>query len=303
MPFPKLSTRSFISEARKTKNYSFFDSLHGWYYLSFPYLYIGNAMGVRNPAKLSRWFTRQWRKAFPASRLPKKRNLDAIQYADTYHGKVVPLKTAEKLVTINREITYSYPEQVIPYKLARDIVMHNPDHIIALDCPCRVNRENPCLPLDVCLVIGEPFASMIVEHNSRHARWINSLEAITILKAEEARGHVHHAFFKQAAMNRFYAICNCCSCCCGAMEAHQHGNPMLASSGYISTVDATSCQGCGKCEMVCQFHAIKVVNDVAFVDEAACMGCGVCFSHCPNGAVELMLAPQRGIPMEIPAQS
>ncbi len=300
MPLLKNSTRSFLSEARKTQNYSFFDFLHGLFYMIFPYLYIGNAMGVRNPAKIFQWVTRQGRKAFPVSRSLEKGNPNAIRFADTYHGKVVLLETATKLVTINQEITYSYPEHVIPYKLARDIILHNSDHIVALDCPCRVNRENPCKPLDVCLIIGEPFASMVIEHNPRHARWINSQEAINILKAEEDRGHVHHAFFKQATLNRFYAICNCCSCCCGAMEAHLHGNPMLASSGYISKIDVTRCQGCGTCETVCQFHAIKVVNDVAFVDEAACMGCGVCASHCPNEAVELVLASQRGMPMEIP---
>ncbi|HEU68467.1 MAG TPA: hypothetical protein ENN53_04535 [Candidatus Acetothermia bacterium] len=30
-----------------------------------------------------------------------------------------------------------------------------------LECPCRAARESPCLPLDVCLVIGEPFASCV----------------------------------------------------------------------------------------------------------------------------------------------
>ncbi|MEN6522415.1 MAG: 4Fe-4S binding protein [Anaerolineaceae bacterium] len=300
MSFLKNSTRSFFAEARKTKNISFYDTLHGYYYLSFPYMYIGNAMGVRNPEKFYRWVVRQWWKVFPASRERRKVDPNVIQFADTYHGKVVPLETANKLVTIDREITYRYPEQVIPYKLARDIIMHDPGHIIALDCPCRVNWKDPCKPLDVCLVIGEPFASMIIEHNPHHARWIKSQEAMEILKAEEDRGHVHHAFFKQAALNRFYAICNCCSCCCGAMQAHQHGNPMLASSGYLGKVDETVCLGCGTCEEFCQFHAIKVLEDVAHVDEAVCMGCGVCVSHCPNDAVELVLAPQRGVPMEIP---
>jgi tRNA (Thr-GGU) A37 N-methylase len=27
--------------------------------------------------------------------------------------------------------------------------------------------------------------------------------------------------YKDAMLGRFYAICNCCSCCCGAMQAHQ----------------------------------------------------------------------------------
>ena len=36
-------------------------------------------------------------------------------------------------------------------------------------------------------------------------------------------------------LGRFYAICNCCKCCCGAMQAHLNGVPMLASSGYVAS--------------------------------------------------------------------
>ena len=68
-----------------------------------------------------------------------------------------------------------------------------------------------------------------------------SEEAVAILQAEQERGHVHHAFFKDAMLQRFYAICNYCSCCCGAMQAQRNGTPMLASSGYVSRVDEDAC--------------------------------------------------------------
>ena len=74
-----------------------------------------------------------------------------VGFADTYHGKAVPLEAARQLVMINEEIKIPDLEQVIPYKRARSIVMKNPDHIVALDCPCRMASENPCLPMDVCL--------------------------------------------------------------------------------------------------------------------------------------------------------
>ena len=85
-----------------------------------------------------------------------------IGFADTYHGKVVTLEAATQLVKVGRDVNLGDLEQVIPYALARDIVLQNPDHIIALDCPCRSSRPNPCLPLDVCLIVGEPFASFVV---------------------------------------------------------------------------------------------------------------------------------------------
>ena len=93
-----------------------------------------------------------------------------ITLSDTYHGKVIPLQTARELVSVKENVCVGDLEKVIPYQLARAIVLDHPDHIVALDCPCRVARENPCLPLDVCLIVGEPFASFTLEHHpvARH---------------------------------------------------------------------------------------------------------------------------------------
>jgi Pyruvate/2-oxoacid:ferredoxin oxidoreductase delta subunit len=222
-----------------------------------------------------------------------------IGFADTYHGKAVPLETAKKLVLINEEIKIPDLEQVIPYKRARSIIMKNPDHIVVLDCPCRSARENPCLPLDVCLIVGDPFASFIREHQPGRSRWITRDEAIAILQAEDERGHVHHAFFKDAMLDRFYAICNCCECCCGAMQAHRTGTPMLASSGYLSQVDEDLCIGCSDCSSYCQFGALEVVDGVNRVNYEKCMGCGVCISKCEHGALSLVTDESKGIPLEI----
>jgi ferredoxin len=233
----------------------------------------------------------------PPQSTPKDRN--RITFADTYHGKVVPLAEAKQLVSIEREINLTNLEQIIPYAMACDIVLHNPTHIVALECPCRHGRANPCQPLDVCLVIGEPFASFVAEHHPSRSRWITSAEAIEILQAEHERGHVHHAFFKDAMMGRFYAICNCCACCCGAMQAWYNGIPMLASSGYVSQVDEMLCAGCGTCAEVCQFKALSASNGVAIVDTERCMGCGVCQSECEQGAISLVRDPAKGEPLAI----
>ncbi len=220
-------------------------------------------------------------------------------FADGYHGKVVPLSTAVKLVTINEDIKITNLEKVIPYPRARDIILQNPEHILALECPCRSARENPCLPLDVCLIIGDPFASFVEEHHPRRSRRITPEEAVEILKAEDARGHVHHAFFKDAMLGRFYAICNCCACCCAALRSHQHGTPMLASSGYVCEVDESLCIGCGECEEFCQFGALRVEGYVSVVDTEKCMGCGVCVEKCAQGALELRREPGKGTPLEL----
>jgi ferredoxin len=154
----------------------------------------------------------------------------------------------------------------------------------------------------VCLIVGEPFASMVAESHPSRTKWITPERAREILEEEEQRGHVHHAFFKDAMLGRFYAICNCCACCCGALQAQRNGTPMLASSGYLSRVDEAACQGCGTCGDYCQFSAISVQDGYSVVDDVKCMGCGVCVSHCPNDAMRLELAPWKGQPMTLPAE-
>jgi ferredoxin len=292
------STQAFAREARRTPGYSLFDWLHGYVYGRWPYLYIAIGTGEHPLARIFGPLVRQLGRLFPP-RSPD--GDDRVTFADTYHGKVVPLEAAKQLVTVEEEISLTDLEQVIPYALARDIVLQNPDHIVVLECPCRASRPNPCQPLDVCLVIGEPFASFVAEHHPRRSRWITPQEAVEILCAEHDRGHVHHAFFKDAMLGRFYAICNCCACCCGAMQAWRRGTPMLASSGYVSRVAADLCVGCGVCADFCQFDAISVDDGMASVDTTACMGCGVCVSKCPEGALSLVRDPTRCEPLEIRA--
>lgn len=296
--FFRPSTWAFIREARRTPGFSLFDWLHGYVYMRWPYLYIGLGTGEH---PLTRWLALL---AYGLLRLAHLRptasaDADRVTFADTYHGKVVTLPAARRLVTINREINLTNLEQVIPYRRARDLVLSHPRQIVVLECPCRANRANPCLPLDVCLIIGDPFAGFVAEHHPGRARRITAEEAVAILEAEHRRGHIHHAFFKDAMLGRFYAICNCCACCCGAMQAQRNGIPMLATSGYVSQVDEAACLGCGLCTESCQFGAISLAADLAVIDPARCMGCGVCVSRCPQEALSLQRESNQSSPLDL----
>jgi ferredoxin len=292
------SVRAFTREARRTPGFTLFDWLHGYVYARWPYLYIGIGTGEHAIGRLFAPLVRAVSRLLPSSRGGEgERRPNGL--AEGYHGKVVRPEAARQLVTVEEDIELRDLEQVVPYGKARDIVLRHPDHVVVLDCPCRSARSNPCLPLDVCLIIGEPFASLVAEHHPRRSRWISQEQAVEILRAEHERGHVHHAFFKDAMLNRFYAICNCCSCCCGAMEAWRHGTPMLASSGYVAQADADLCVGCGVCVDLCQFGALALVGDTVALDYDACMGCGVCVSACKQGALSLLRDPGKGEPLEI----
>lgn len=292
----KRAKQAFFAEADKIDHFTLFDRLHAYVYLRWPYLYIGVAKGNHPLAKVLAPIYKA-----VAMLMPKKKADDPEQvtFADTYHGKVVPTEAAAQLVTIQEDIRIEDLEQVIPYKKARSVIMQDPDHIVVIECPCRSSKENPCLPLDVCLIIGEPFASFAAAYHPERSRWITQSEAVEILEAERDRGHVSHAFFKDAMLGRFYAICNCCSCCCGAMQAQRGGTPMLASSGYLSRVDEGLCIGCGECVEYCQFEALFMLEYLAVVDAEACMGCGVCVDKCEQGALSLAREPGKSIPLDI----
>ncbi|HEY71228.1 MAG TPA: 4Fe-4S binding protein [Anaerolineae bacterium] len=285
-------TRAFLDEARHMPGFSRFDMIHGYVYARWPYLYIGMALGEHPLAKGYIWLRERFAplgKALGKLLPVREREAEPVRTtADVYHGKVMPVEKAKQLVMVKEPIELRDLEHVIPFDTARDIIFRNPDHIVVLDCPCRSSRENPCLPLDVCLVIGEPFASFVIEHHPERSRWISPQEAADILQAEHDRGHVHNAFFKDAMLGRFYAICNCCSCCCGAMQAMRHGTPMLISSGFVSAVDEKLCIGCEACMEICPFGALEMHEEIVRVDRALCMGCGLCVSACDQEALALV---------------
>jgi ferredoxin len=293
----KKSTRDFIREARKQKDFSLFDLVHGYVYARWTYFYIAMGTGEHPLAKRIKPVV-NWLGNILVRRANPADGSREIKFEDTYHGKVVPLASATKLVEVNADINLGDLEKIIPYQKAREIILKNPDHIAVIDCPCRAARAHACQPMDVCLVVGEPFASFVVEHQPKRARWITAPQAQQILREEDERGHVHHAFFKDAMLGRFYAICNCCSCCCAALQAQRSGTPMLASSGYVARVDDALCIQCGTCAEICSFSAISPGPAMEIIEEK-CMGCGLCVNHCPQDALHLERVAARGEPLEI----
>jgi ferredoxin len=308
------STQAYLREACQKAGFGLVECIHGYIYARWPFLYVRIGTGEHPLIPfltplfnfLLRFFTHHPvdKPTVTSSGLKLTRPVKAVKsgivtFADTYHGKVIRLESAKKLVTINKEIQLTDLEKVIPYSQARDLIVRHPDHILLLECPCRSARPNPCLPLEVCLIIGEPFAGFAAEHYPNRCRWITSEEAVQVLQAAARRGHLHHAFFKEAMLGRFYAICNCCACCCGALQAQRNGVPMLASSGYVSRIDSDKCLGCGACIDICPFKALLAMEDTVKVNESVCMGCGLCITQCPAEAIALGRDPSKGEPLEV----
>ncbi|BDF33840.1 electron transport complex protein RnfB [Lachnospiraceae bacterium] len=45
---------------------------------------------------------------------------------------------------------------------------------------------------------------------------------------------------------------------------------------------SVGCIGCKMCEKVCQFDAVKVVDNIAYIDSEKCTNCGACAAKCPK---------------------
>ncbi len=219
-----------------------------------------------------------------------------------YHAKVVKLKDAVQLLTQKHDLSLEAPEQVVPYKTAKDIILKNPDSIALGECVCRSGSAEHCSPMEVCMFVGDPVASFLADENPKF-RKISQEEAVAIVEAEHKRGHVQTAWFKKELGRRFYCVCNCCGCCClGVRMWNILGGaiPILTPSGYLCHV-GDQCNGCGECLEYCQFHAISLDEDQqkAVIDSVKCMGCGVCEDVCPARTMTLERDPSKGEPLDI----
>lgn len=149
--------------------------------------------------------------------------------------------------------------------------------------PCEINA-----PWEVCLTFDN-VARSLAEHGG-YARLISKEEAKEVLELSYESNLVqigenvreHPAF-----------ICNCCGCCCEALQAARRFSPMqpVATTNYIPKVSLETCIGCGKCAKVCPILAISLKENKPVIDEEICLGCGVCARNCPVKAIKLERRP------------
>ncbi len=63
----------------------------------------------------------------------------------------------------------------------------------------------------------------------------------------------------------------------------QRTGPFL--SGHVAEIDPAVCKGCGTCDEVCAYGAIRTVEGRFEVETAHCEGCKVCVAFCPEQAI------------------
>ncbi len=237
--------------------------------------------------------------------------MPVIRFLTTrYHGKIILLEDARKIIHLEKDVAVpaDLSKSVIPYDMAHRIVFQNPDSIVAVECACRSARQHDCQPARKCLIVGEPFASFMLEHNrGADPVRLTREEAIDLLETCKAKGYVTNAYCKDGAGNGMYAICNCCPDCCVSIAAHKLFGSLnmkessLAHSGYLPVVEAKKCRAAGACVDACPFGALSRPDERSkpSVDPSLCMGCGTCAAACPEGAIVMRGVPAKGIPLDI----
>lgn len=190
-------------------------------------------------------------------------------------------------------LTNDKTNHILDYERATHIV-EEAKYIGLGTCYCRhkmYHAGHPCeinAPWDVCLTFDN-VARSLAEHGD-YARLISKEEAKEVLERSYESNLVqigenvreHPAF-----------ICNCCGCCCEALQAARRFSPMqpVATTNYMPKVSVKTCIGCGKCAKVCPILAISMKEGRPVIDGEICLGCGVCARNCPTKAISLERRP------------
>ena len=152
-----------------------------------------------------------------------------------------------------------------------------------LGIPCEQNA-----PLRTCLTFDN-IARSLAKHGG-YSELISKEEAKDILEMSYGYNLVQ---IGENVRESPAFMCNCCGCCCEALQAARKFSPMqpIATTNYIPGIDPEKFIACGKCARVCPILAISIKEKKPVIDESICLGCGVCARNCPTKAIALERRP------------
>ncbi len=145
-------------------------------------------------------------------------------------------------------------------------------------------------PMDICMTFGGT-ADSLIRHN--FAREVTVSECMELLEKAYEHNLVQIGENEQEGVP---FICNCCGCCCEALQAIKRFGTLqsISTTNFIPAIHDDKCNGCGLCKMMCPVDAIEITfdNSAAFnkkarIMEDTCLGCGICSKVCKRGALTL----------------
>ena len=186
---------------------------------------------------------------------------------------------------------------ILDYERATHII-EDAEYIGVGLCYCRHKNHHlgkACelnAPMETCLTFDN-VARSLAAHGG-YSRLISKEEAKDIL--EMAYGYNLVQIGENVREHPAF-MCNCCGCCCEALQAARRFSPMqpIETSNYIPRINTQDCISCGKCAGVCPVLAISMKDKKPVIDESICLGCGVCARNCPKKTITLQRRPRQVI--------
>ncbi len=188
-----------------------------------------------------------------------------------------------RVIPIEQEIQHS--AGIETHEKVSDIIESSVRFAVA-DCICRKEahmRGKGCDKLMEGCMMFDMAADYYIENGL--GREISKEEARQVLAKAEEDGLVHHSSNHKG---KKIFICNCCSCCCKAIDYAVRYNPnAIAKSNYYAAVTEDECAGCESCIERCQIGAIHMEDDIARINQSVCIGCGLCVPTCPTECIKM----------------
>jgi len=225
-----------------------------------------------------------------------------------YHSKVLSREDTKKIFTLNKNISMISEDnkKVVPYKYATKIIFQEPEHIVVMDCPCKLATNAPQDTINSCLAVGKGISTLWMEHCKKYnPRKISQADALELIDRLRRKGHITQAFLKVATGGSTGVICNCHPDTCVSLTASRLSKKisakleMNANSGYSIQIDNGKCDLSGNCVGVCPVGAIKIKEGVLGYQKNECLGCGLCAEQCLNGAISIYRDPEKTIPLDM----
>lgn len=196
-------------------------------------------------------------------------------------------------------LTNEKTNHILDYEKATHII-EEAEYIGLGLCYCRhkmSHADHPCeidAPWDVCLTFDN-VARSLSEHGD-YTKLVSKAEALDALERSYESNLVQ---IGENVRERPAFMCNCCGCCCEALQAARRFSPMqpVATTNYIPNISTEDCVGCGKCAKVCPVLAISMEakedgKKRAVLDSEICLGCGVCARNCNFKSIEMKRRPK-----------
>jgi len=188
---------------------------------------------------------------------------------------------------------------VLDYERASEVIRTASRRGVAL-CYCRHKMRHLGMacgaPLEICMTFNGA-AEPLIRHG--FAREAGLTEMLDLLRQAYELRLVQFGENVREGVN---FICNCCGCCCEAMQAARRFSFLhpVHTTNFMPVTDAGRCCGCGLCARVCPVAAVRLEEDparpgrkTARADPELCLGCGVCARACVSGAVRLAARGRR----------